>query len=69
MKRHSPMPCWFLRLSILVKKENRKNPYFPKRLPMNLFKRFASCTHFRRNRRVEEYHNCQYKYELESNSG
>ena len=34
-----------------------------------VLKRFTSYTHFRRNRRVEEYHNRQYKYELESNSG
>lgn len=48
----------------------QEEPVLPGTTPDEIYlKRFASCTHFRRNRRVEEYHNCQYKYELESNSG
>ena len=43
----------------------QEEPVLPETTPDEIYLN----THFRRNRRVEEYHNRQYKYELESNSG
>ena len=45
----------------------QEEPVLPETTPDEIYLNVSP--HFRRNRRVEEYHNCQYKYELESNSG